>query len=79
MNLQSLMGPGAWEHYRPDPYSVEGDEFFATHCADCLKPNEECRCIVETVRQAMKDWDGATDEQRADALAKAAALAAKED
>jgi len=31
--------------------------------------------LAETVRQAMKDWDNATDEQRADALAKAAALA----
>lgn len=31
--------------YRPDPYSEEGDEFFATHCPDCLKPNEECRCV----------------------------------
>lgn len=30
--------------YRPDPYSEEGDIFFATHCADCLRLNEHCTC-----------------------------------
>ena len=34
--------------------------------------NQEIR---DTLRQALKDWDNATDEQRAAALAWAAALA----
>lgn len=61
MNLQSLMGPGAWEHYRPDATDEEIAAARAT--------------IASDIGQAMNDWDSATDEQRADALAKAAALA----
>ena len=30
---------------RPDPYSEEGEEFYATHCPDCLKLNAECQCV----------------------------------
>jgi hypothetical protein len=35
---------GEGGEYPPDPHGEEGDEFYATHCADCLMPNEECMC-----------------------------------
>lgn len=49
-----------------------------TDCKTCkgtgivADPNAKTR---ETIRQMLTDWDAATDEQRADALAKAAKLA----
>jgi hypothetical protein len=35
--------------------------------------------IAATIQQMMNDWNNATDEQRADALAKAAKMAAAAD
>lgn len=45
------------DRYRPDPYSEEGDAFYATHCADCLRLNAECWCDPNEWRDNDYDED----------------------